>query len=154
MVRRTLMIAFCAMLFSSLALAAKAEDFTYRGVALGDGYDQMAKALGAPGVDIDHMVGGRRMTYYIYRDVRIGVDAASGEIADIRIADKKYEALNGVKLGATPHKIIQEYGAAKKERIGGHTYYIYRNAAKPEERLMLDVSAGYLEEIRITRLNA
>lgn len=154
MIKKVLLICLCAMGISLHAFAAEPEDFTYRGLKLGDDHQTMIDQLGEPRVDVDHIVGDQVVTYYIYRDTRIGIDMETKKIVDIRIADKDYTAENGVKLGATPHKLIKEYGKAKRERIGGRIFYIYHQVLKPEEKLMLEISEGFLAEIRITNLNA
>lgn len=140
------------MLFSSVVFAASGSDFSYQGLKLGDDYDTMIQKLGSPRTDISHLLEDRVVTYYFYKDTRLGIDEVSKKIVDIRIADKAYSAENGVKLGATAHKIMKEYGKVVKEKVKGQVYYIYYNEDNPKEKLMLDVSPGYLEEIRITDL--
>lgn len=154
MIKQIVFICLSVMCVAFSAFAAQKEDFMYEGVGLGDDHEKMVEKLGTPRVDIDHIIGDKVVTYYFYQDSRVGIDPASGKIVDIRIADKKYTTANGIKLGATQHKMIKEYGKPVKEKISGHIYYIYHNELKPEERLMLDVGAGYLEEIRITNLDA
>lgn len=141
---------FCWLVGICAALAADLNALTYRGVRLGDSREAALERLGKPRAEIERTVDGRRMLYYFYADDRVGVDLADGRVADIRVVDRKFEAPGGVKIGATPHKIFKEYGKAQKTRENGQVYYLYRTA--DGARVLLDVSAGYLEEIRLTNL--
>lgn len=145
-------IAFCA--FAVSVFAASPEDFTYKGIKLGDPYETVAEKLGQPRVNFDYIVKDNIVTYYFYKgnDMRIGIDRFTNKVVDIRVSDKAYATEKGVKIGATPHKILKEYGPANKERINGHIYYIYKNPQDEKQQLLLDVSQGDLEEFRITTL--
>lgn len=138
----------------STAFAAEAIDFSYKGVDLGDNYDVMVEKLGEPIVDFTYVVNDQVVVYYMYHhhDVRVGMDVETGKIVDIRIGDKSYETDKGIKLGATPHKILKTYGKTERVKIGSHIYYVYHNEAKTTQCLYLEVDQGYLEEIRITNL--
>ncbi|WP_110955628.1 hypothetical protein [Anaerosinus massiliensis] len=142
------------IVFTMTALAASPEDFSYQGINLGDHYDTMVEKLGQPRTDFEHRINDRAITYYFYKgnELRIGLDQGSNQIVDIRVRDKDYTTKHGVKIGATSHKILKEYGSATKQRMNGHIYYIYKNDPNDNERLFLDVSQGYLEEFRITSL--
>lgn len=152
MIKKFVVCFMVLMGFSFHVFAASGNDFSYQGIKLGDDYDAMVLKLGAPRSDMSRLLEDRLVTYYFYKDTRLGIDEVSKEIVDIRIADKAYTAENGIRLGATAHKIMKEYGKAVKEKVKGQVYYIYYNEDNPKEKLMLDVSPGYLEEIRITDL--
>lgn len=152
--KRILLCLLLLLSFGGTALAAQAEDFSYQGLRLGDSHAQMLEKLREPRTDIDKVVGGKNITYYFYKDTRIGIDGKKDAIVDMRIGDKAYVAKNGVKLGATPHKILKEYGKCSREHVEGHIYYIYHNEEDPAQKLMFDISEGHLGEIRITDLDA
>lgn len=141
----------CWLVGICVAAAADLNALTYHGVRLGESREAALEKLGKPRAEIERTVAGRRLIYYFYADDRVGVDLADGRVADIRVADRAFEAPGGVKLGATAHKIFREYGKAQKTREGGQSYYVYRTA--DGARILLDVSAGYLEEIRLTNLS-
>ena len=141
------------MLMAVSVFAAEKADFTYKGLQIGDTYEEMTQKIGTPRMDISHVTDNRVVTYYVYgeyNDTRIGIDEMTKKVVDMRIGDKKYTTEKDVKIGATPFKLNKVYGQGKKERIGGKVYYIYEG--EDSERLMLDISQGYLAEIRITTL--
>ena len=141
---------FCWLAGTCAALAADLGALTYHGVRLGDAREAVLEQLGKPRAEIERTLDGKQMLYYFYADDRVGLDLADGRVADIRIVDRKFEAPGGVKLGATTYKIFKEYGKAEKVRESGQFYYVYRTA--DGARVLLDVSAGHLEEIRLTNL--
>lgn len=151
MKKAALLALVCWLAGICTAWAADLNALDYRGVRLGETREAALEKLGKPRAEIERTVAGRRLVYYFYADDRVGVDLADGRVADIRIADRKFEAPGGVKLGATAHKIFKEYGKTPKTRAGGQSYYVYRTA--DGARVLLDVSAGYLEEIRLTNLS-
>lgn len=142
----TVLMFFC---LHTAAFAATGEDFAYKGLRIGSSKSEMQQKFGETKVDMDKLADGRWVTYYIFKHTRIGIDDETQAVVDIRSTDKSYDAKNGVKIGATNHKILKEYGQAVKEWIGGRQYYIYRYES---QRLMFDVSPGYLKEIRLTSL--
>lgn len=146
-----MLVGLCCI--SCLAFAAEPVDFTYKSIKIGDSYDQMTKALGETSTEIDKVIAGKELTYYIYKDTRVGIVKADNSIADIRIGDKTYEARNGVKLGATPYKILKEFGKANRQHYYNQICYIYQNPNDAKEKLILDITEGYLREIRITNLD-
>lgn len=151
MKKAALLALFCWLAGICTAWTADLNTLDYHGVRLGDTRAQALEKLGKPRAEIERTVEGRRLLYYFYADDRVGVDLADGRVADIRIADLKFEAPGGVRLGATPHKIFKEYGKAEKTRESGQAYYVYRMA--DGARVLMDVSAGYLMEIRLTNLS-
>ncbi|WP_455577415.1 hypothetical protein [Anaerosinus sp.] len=153
MLKKILSITILCMILTIHGFAAEKIDFSYRGIELGGSYEEMVNKIGQPRMDISHLTDTAVVTYYIYgenNDTRIGIDEATKKVVDIRISDKTYESEKGVKIGATLYKLNKAYGKGEKERIGGKVYYIYQQNEK--DRLMLDISQGYLNEIRITTL--
>lgn len=148
--KKILLTVFMIACFGVSGFAAVAEDFIYHGVKLGDSKGEMTVQFGETKVDVDKFVANRWVTYYVFKNVRVGIDDETQKVVDIRSSEKSYTAKNGVKIGATNHKILKEYGKTTKEKVGGRQYYIYRNE---NQKLMFDVSAGYLEEIRLTVLD-
>lgn len=148
--KKIIWAALLVICFQTAAFAAASEDFSYQGLRLGDSASDMQKIFGETKTTSEQLAAGHWVTYYIYKQARVGIDDETQAVVDIRSTDKSYDAKNGVKIGATNHKILKEYGKASKEWLGGRQYYIYRDG---EQRLMFDVSPGYLREIRLTSLS-
>ena len=133
------------------------EDFVVRGVALGEAADEakIAKAFGAPLFDTEKSVFGIRVKYYTFKKkFSVGMSVATGRVVDIVIEDRDYAARDGVRYGATPHRIATVYGRKERERVGGLTWNIYRNPEKTGQKLMLEVEPGtwILSSWRLTSL--
>ncbi|MDF2563649.1 MAG: hypothetical protein K0Q53_44 [Massilibacillus sp.] len=154
MLRKIILCTMLAFAFAATVFAASPEDFTYKGIKLGDDYETMVAKIGQPRVNFDYIVKDNIVTYYFYKgnDMRIGIDRFTNKIVDFRVSDKEYVTDKGVRIGATSHKILKEYGLTNKEKINGHIYYIYKNPQDEKQQLLLDVSQGDLEEFRITTL--
>ncbi|MFA6850225.1 MAG: hypothetical protein WCS30_07715 [Selenomonadaceae bacterium] len=151
-----IVMVFCLLCATATAAAATiAEDFAYKGVALGDSYEKMIKILGEPLYDKQLLSQGAMVTYYTYKDkLQIGVAVKNNSVVDIQIKSDRYEARDGVKLGATPYKLAKVYGKVKRTFINGETYYIYTSEKNRQNRLMLQAEPTdrYLLSIRITSL--
>lgn len=152
MLKKILICLSLLLYFASGVFAAEAGDYRYKGLEIGNSYDQMVATLGRFRSEISHVEKERILTYYFYGEDRIGIDEETGTIVDIRIGDKSYEAGHGVKIGATLYKLHQAYGKGEKIKLKGKLYYVYPNETDPVQRMMLDVSDGSLQEIRITAL--
>ncbi len=134
------------LLWASLAAAKPAgrvlpEDFAVRGVALGDVADEarLAEAFGAPLFDNEKSVFGFRVKYYTFKKrYVVGVAPATGKVVDIVIEDQDYAARDGVRYGATAHRIAQVYGSAERTQLGGLTWYILPAPDSPRKRLLLE----------------
>ncbi len=121
------------------------EDFTVRGLTLGEAADEarLAAAFGAPLFDTERSVFGVRVRYYTFRGkFSVGVAPRTGEVVDIVIEDETYAARDGVRYGATPHRIAQVYGKKERVRLDGLTWYIYEHPERPGARLMLEAEPG------------
>ena len=133
------------------------EDFVVRGVALGEAADEaaIAKAFGTPLFDTEKSVFGIRVKYYTFKKkFSVGVSVSTGKVVDIVIEDHDYAARDGVRYGATPHRIAAVYGKKDREQIAGLTWNVYRNPEKPGQKLMIEVEPGtwILASWRLTSL--
>ncbi|MGP1366184.1 MAG: hypothetical protein ACTTKW_02515 [Schwartzia sp. (in: firmicutes)] len=150
-----LVLAFC--LWAATVFAAVPEDFSCRGVAIGEEATEAAltEAFGAALFDQERSVFGLRVKYYTFRDdFVVGVTPKDGRVVDIVIKSRDYAGRCGVRCGATPYKITQVFGKVERQFIDGVTWYIYQNPDAPEERLMLEAElpGATLLSWRITSL--
>ena len=150
-------LVFCLPLAAGAEGRVLPEDFVVRGVALGEAADEaaIAKAFGTPLFDTEKSVFGIRVKYYTFKKkYSVGVAVATGKVVDIVIEDHDYAARDGVRYGATPHRIAAVYGKNDREQIGGLTWNVYRNPEKPGQKLMLEVEPGtwILTSWRLTSL--
>ena len=127
-------------------------DFSYKKVSLGMSYEEMVNLIGEPKVQFVTFIGEYAVDEYVYNDVRIDFALNTKKIVFISIKDKKYENNQGVKIGSTLYKLKKEYGKGEKQIINGKKYYIYQHEQNPDDKLLLDVSNGYVEKIIIMNL--
>lgn len=135
--------------------AVAAEDFAYRGLALGATEADAIERLGEPNFTKDVSVFGIRVKYLVYGNrVQIGIANRTGKVVDLAVTDEDYTARNGIKRGATRYAIVQTYGAVNRTLIEGRVYYIYAHPEHARERLFIegDAEQGYLRSMRITAL--
>lgn len=154
----------CLLAFWLLAATAAAgpklgqmlpEDFSYKGVALGDTVETMRRTLGEELFDTDKNVFDMHVKYYTYKKYLIGVEQATGLVADIVIKDEDFRLRADVCRGSTAYKLYETYGKTERQNIEGVTYYVYENPQRPQERLLLAIDAGgtnAVEKARITSL--
>ena len=150
-----LVLAVC--LVAATVFAAEPEDFSCRGVAIGEEATEAAltEAFGAALFDQERSVYGIRVKYYTFPgEFVVGVTPKDGRVVDIVIKSRDYAGRCGVRCGATPYKIMQVFGKVERQFIDGVTWYIYRNPDAPEERLMLEAElpGATLLSWRITSL--
>lgn len=151
--RKILLLLVLFLSINSITFAMPEEvDFTYKNLRIGMSYDEMVKIMGESQIKLMVFRDEDAVDEYVYKDIRIDFDVNSQKIILISIKDKKYENNKGVKIGATLFKLNKEYGAAQKEIIGGKKYYIYSNSQNNAEKLIFDVTYGYVEKIIITDL--
>ncbi len=150
-VRKCLAAVFFFILGLCVSAAAGAEgrvlpeDFTVRGITLGEVTDEaaMTEAFGAPLFDRDKSVFGIRVKYYTFKKkFSLGVSPSTGKVVDIVISDRDYAAREDVRYGATPHRIAAVYGPKDREQIDGLTWVVYHNPERPRQKLMLEVEPG------------
>lgn len=90
--------------------------------------------------------------HLIYSGIRIGVKDKEGPVVLLQIDAGRYQTSRGVKIGGTAYKVIKEYGQPDQQTINGHRYFIYRSDSVPEQRLIFDMSEGYVTKIIMTSL--
>lgn len=161
--KRILLLMLC-MFFVAVPAMAKdkpaellREDFGARGLLLGEPAteEQMTKAFGKPLFDNDVSVYGIHVRYYQFdKNIKVGVLKADDTVCDIVIKDQDYIGRDGVRYGATPHKIKHTYGPYERTNIDGITWYMFYNPQDEKQKLMLETVAGVytLESWRITSL--
>lgn len=154
-------LVLCMCMLSATALAAKKtgslqpEDFTYKGVALGDNAASLTEKLGEADFDTDIVVLDQTVKAYIYgSDLKIAVDPRNNKVVAILCKDKDYKAREGVTYGSTRAKLLQVYGKGDKLKRDGDIYYVYRNPEDEKQKLMLslDTVNYYVESFLITSL--
>ena len=131
------------------------EDFACHTVTLGDDDDKVIAAFGAPIFDRTVRSAGILVKECDFAgDFTIGFAVNTGKVVDITIKNKKYEARNGVRYGATASWIQQTYGTKKARRIDGNKFYVYDNPKDRFQHLMLQMNAedNSLLVMRITAL--
>lgn len=151
------LMAAVVMLISPEAEAAKpvAEDFSCRQVALGADAAAVEKVFGKPVYDRTVRIQDVLVKECDYAgDYTIGYAVATGEVIDIIVKDKQYEARSGVRYGATPALIQKVYGKQKAQNIMGNKFYVYDNPKNKFQHLMLQVNMDNdsLVVMRITGL--
>ena len=154
-------LVLCMCMLSATALAAQktgslqAEDFAYKGVALGDDVTSMTEKLGEADFDTDIVVLDQTVKAYIYgSDLKIAVDPRNNKVVAILCKDKDYKARDGVTYGSTRAKLLQVYGKGDKLKRDGEIYYVYRNPEDEKQKLMLSLETTnyYVESFLITSL--
>lgn len=154
-------LVLCMCMLSATALAAKktgslqAEDFGYKGVALGDNAASLTEKLGEADFDTDIVVLDQTVKAYIYgSDLKIAVDPRNNKVVAILCKDKDYKARGGVTYGSTRAKLLQVYGKGDKLKRDGEIYYVYRNPEDEKQKLMLSLETTnyYVESFLITSL--
>ena len=148
-------------LFLVLPMAAEAqgalapEDFTVKGIALGDSEEKMLAAFGKPDFDKERMVWDIHMRYYAFpHGYEVGVAVDTGKVADMLVKSKDYTARAGVRYGATAYKIRTTFGEKERTFLDGSVCYVYENPKDQRQRLILSVDAtdGSLCSWRLTSL--
>ena len=148
-------------LFLVLPMAAEAqgvllpEDFTVKGIALGDSEEKMLAAFGKPDFDKERMVWDIHMRYYAFpHGYEVGVAVDTGKVADMLVKSKDYTARAGVRYGATAYKIRTTFGEKERTFLDGSVCYVYENPQDQRQRLILSVDAtdGSLCSWRLTSL--
>ena len=148
-------------LFLVLPMTAKAqgaltpEDFTVKGIALGDSEEKMRAAFGKPDFDKERMVWDIHMRYYAFpHGYEVGISADTGKVADILVKSKDYTARAGVRYGATAYKIRTTFGEKERTFLDGSICYVYENPKDQRQRLILSVDStdGSLRSWRLTSL--
>jgi hypothetical protein len=131
------------------------EDFVCNTVTLGDEDDKVIAAFGTPIYDRTVRISGILVKECDFNgEFTVGFAVSTGKVVDITIKNKKYEARNGVRYGATSAWIQQTYGVKKPRRIDGNKFYVYDNPKDRFQHLMLQMNTddNSLMVMRITAL--
>lgn len=147
-----------AVLLSSVCLAAGKtvdEDFSCKGVLLGDSESILQCKWGEPMYDKIAIKQGVKVRTYVYQDrSEASVAVATGRVVDFMVDSEKYVARNNVRQGATKFWLEKTYGKKQRQFLDGAYYLIYERENHPHQHLLLkiDPEDGHLLELRITNL--
>ena len=147
-----------AVLLSSVCLAAGKtvdEDFSCKGVLLGDSESILQSKWGEPMYDKIAIKQGVKVRTYVYQDrSEASVAVATGRVVDFTVDSEKYVARNNVRQGATKFWLEKTYGKKQRQFLDGAYYLIYERENHPHQHLLLkiDPEDGHLLELRITNL--
>lgn len=86
---------------------------------------------------------------WVFKDLKMYTDLYSDKILMLSTEESTVATPRGVRIGATKHKVVTEYGVPKKERTNGMICYVYQ---KGHNKIIFDVTAGYVEAIIINCL--
>lgn len=150
-----LRIAFITMLIAALAANCFAsvcqQDFTINGINLNDKYEKIIQVMGKPTKQIEDE-GQLSLIHLSYPGLKISVKNKEGKIVYIMADTADYQTHRGVKIGATPYKVMKAYGQPAKAIIKGHIYYIYDTDPQSGDRLVFDMTNGYVSKIILTNM--
>lgn len=135
--------------------ALQPEDFTFRGVALGDTADVMREKLGEPDFDTDIIVLGESVKCYVYSaELKVCVDPRYDKVVAVLCKDKNYKGREDVTYGSTKAKLMQVYGKYEKLKRDGDIYYYYVNPEDEKQKLMfvMETTNFYVESLLLTSL--
>ena len=147
-----------AVLLGSVCLAAGKtvdEDFSCKGVLLGDSESVLQSKWGEPMYDKIAIKQGVKVRTYVYQDrSEASVAVATGRVVDFTVDSEKYVARNNVRQGATKFWLEKTYGKKQRQFLDGAYYLIYERENHPRQHLLLkiDPEDGHLLELRITNL--
>ncbi|BAL83852.1 hypothetical protein SELR_21440 [Selenomonas ruminantium subsp. lactilytica TAM6421] len=147
-----------AALMSTVCLAAGKvmdEDFSCKGVLLGDSESVLQSKWGEPMYDKLAIKQGVKVRTYVYEDrSEASVAVADGKVVDFTVDMEKYVARNNVRQGATKYWLEKTYGKKQRQFLDGAYYLIYERDNHPHQHLLLkiDPEDGHLLDLRITGL--
>ena len=147
-----------AAMLSTVCLAAGKvidEDFSCKGVMLGDNESVLQSKWGEPLYDKLAIKQGVKVRTYVYKDrSEASVAVATGKVVDFTVDMEKYVARNNVRQGATKFWLEKTYGKKQRQFLDGAYYLIYERDNHPHQHLLLkiDPEDGHLQDLRITGL--
>lgn len=147
---------WCMLLITEISLAAVPEDFSFKGLRLGDSVEQMVERLGEPDFDTEMYLRGVPVIRYTYSaDQRVYVSAADKRVVEIFCKSKQYVGPHGVCYGATRAGLTRAFGQSEHKRLAGNIYYMYYNPANGQEKMLLEMEPEkyYLLSWTYTSLN-
>ena len=145
-------------LWSTICLAAGKvvdEDFSCKGVMLGDSESVLRAKWGEPLYDKIVIKQGVKVKTYVYKDrSEASVAVRTGKVVDFTVDMETYVARRNVRQGATKFWLEKVYGKNTRQFIDGAYYLIYNREQHPHQHLLLKVDAddGHLLDLRITNL--
>lgn len=146
----------CVILLISINVcfaAITVNDLTINGITLlSSKYDDVLAKLGEPKRKSVDEEGQPPLTHLAYAGFHASLVTPSGQVVYMMIDSNDYSTVRGVKIGATPYKVVKAYGQPQKSIIEGHVYYIYNTEPASESHLVFDMTAGYVSKIIITNL--
>ena len=132
---------------------AGSDDFSYNHVSVGSSVEQMHEHFGAERYTESGYAWGTRLVYYVYKNEnKIGVDADTNKVVDMRIVDDTYNHGTVLKMGTTSYKIEKTYGSAPRQIVEGSICYAYKNDSGTRLLLVIDPEERSLTAMRITSL--
>ncbi|SHL04751.1 hypothetical protein SAMN05216582_13612 [Selenomonas ruminantium] len=152
-----LLLTIAAMLSTVCLAAGKVidEDFSCKGVMLGDSEGILQSKWGESLYDKIAVKQGVKVRTYVYKDrSEVSVAVADGRVVDFTVDMEKYVARNNVRQGATKFWLEKIYGKKQRQFLDGDYYLIYNRENHPHQHLLLKVDAGdgHLLDLRITGL--
>ncbi|MCR5175612.1 MAG: hypothetical protein K6C05_02040 [Anaerovibrio sp.] len=136
----TALLSMLIMIFSTVALAAQPEDFSFKGLHLGDSVEQMKAILGEPDFDTEMFHRGVPVIRYTYSaDQKIYVSASDKKVVEMFCKSKHYIGPHNVTYGATRSGITKAFGNAEHKQLNGSIYYIFYNPANRKNKMMLEL---------------
>lgn len=121
-------------------------------ITLGSSMTAVEEHFGKPLAIDNDIIANIPVQYYHYKNGnRIGLDPLTHTVIDIIIPDATYTENNKIQVGATNYFIQELQGRAKRQRINGQTYLLYRSG---ESRLWyrLDPQTMAVSYFRLTTL--
>lgn len=88
---------------------------------------------------------------WVFKDMKMYTDLYTDKILMLSTEEDSVATPRGIRVGATKHKVVKEYGTPQKNFEQGITCYVYQMG---HHRIIFDVSAGYVESIVINCLPA
>ena len=157
--RRVLSFSLLLLCFwSTVCLAAGKvvdEDFSCKGVMLGDSESVLQAKWGEPLYDKIVIKQGVKVKTYVYKDrSEASVAVRTDKVVDFTVDMEKYTARSNVRQGATKFWLEKVYGKTQKQFIEGEYYLIYNRENHPHQKLLLKVDGddGHLLDLRISSL--
>lgn len=138
--RAGILIFLVLMMISAVTFGAEAEDFSFKGLRLGDSVETMVKKLGEPDFDTDMYLRGVHVIRYTYSaDQRIYVDAADKRVVEMFCRSHQYVGPHGVTYGASRAGLVRAFGQAEHKHLDGNIYYVYYNPEVAREKLLIEM---------------
>ena len=145
-------------LWSTVCLAAGKvvdEDFSCKGVMLGDSESVLQAKWGEALYDKTVIKQGVKVKTYVYKDrSEASVAVRTGKVVDFTVDMETYVARRNVRQGATKFWLEKIYGKTPRKFVDGDYYLIYSREKHPHQHLLLKVDSedGHLLDLHITNL--